>query len=408
MAALVRFTRVSSCVAASAATLAVGLAATPVHDIARLHGNWNCSGIAPGSVATERYTRGRDGAIILENDEQTAKGALGTVVETFVFVRALRTWHLDVPANDDFEGMSLTANPPSGGRWTFTGTRSVHSKAVRIRIIYAFLGDGFRRTLQRNVRSGWQDDTSYFCLPDARGRAAFVRKPSGENLDRGVRAAQHHQATAHMQASVPSLISTPIPTPIPTPNATPTPRPTRNPIPEPTLVPMPKATSEPTLQPTPEPTPTSVPSPTALRTFVGVTAPVHVSRDRAFSLIGHWECLSTAGLPHKLTYTRAGNVVRSRTELVTARKPLTIAQTYTFDPKTTRWTTPIQDHAYSGVATPWLARTWVFDGTVLSGPRRTPERVVYTTLGANAFRHESERRFGEAWKTFQSETCRRS
>ena len=408
MAALGRFTRVSSCVAASAATLAVGLAATPVHDIAKLHGNWNCSGIAPGSVATERYTRGRNGAIILENDEQTAKGALGAVVETFVFDRALRTWHLDVPANDDFEGMALTANPPSGGRWTFTGTRSVHSKSVRIRIIYAFLGDGFRRTLQRNVRSGWQDDTSYFCLPDARGRTVFVRKPSGENLDRGVRAAQHHLATAQMQASVPSLTPTPMPTLIPTPNPTPTPRPTRKPMPEPTLIPTPNATSEPTLQPTPEPTPTSVPSPTALPTFLGVTAPIHGSRDRAFSLIGHWGCLSTAGLPNKLTFTRAGDVVRLRTEFVTGRKPLTIAQSFAFDPKTKRWTTLIQDNASTGVATPWLDRTWVFDETVLRGPRRVPERMVYTTLGANAFRHEYQRRFGEAWNTFQSETCRRS
>ena len=325
MAALVRLARVGACVAAIATTLVAGRAAAPANDVARLNGTWNCSGVAPGSVATERYARGRDGSIVLENDVQTSTGSLGTVVETFVFNRAERRWHLDAPSGDDFDGMALTANSPTGRTWTFTGTQSIRGHAMRVRIIYTFAGDGFRRTYQREAGSGWQDDTSYFCLPLENGTAALVRKPSGEDLDR-----------------------------------------------------------------------------VALATY-----PTD-ARDRAFSLVGRWICTGTAGPPSTLTYTRAGDIVKLRTELVIAKKPLNIDETYAFDPATARWTTLTQGNAYRGVAAAWLANTWIFDGTVPSGDRRAPVRMVYTTLGADTFRREYQRPDGDVWKAFHGETCRRT
>ena len=101
-------------------------------------------------------------------------------------------------------------------------------------------------------------------------------------------------------------------------------------------------------------------------------------------------------------------LVKLRTELVIAKKPLNIDETSSFDPATARWTTLTQGNAYRGVATPWLANTWIFDGTVPRGDRRAPVRMVDATLGANAFRREHQRPDGDVWKTLQSETCRRT
>jgi len=104
----------------------------------------------------------------------------------------------------------------------------------------------------------------------------------------------------------------------------------------------------------------------------------------------------------------SGDIVKLRTELVIAKKPLNIDETYPFDSATARWTTLTQGNAYRGVATPWLANTWIFDGTLPSGDRRAPVRMADATLGANAFRREYQRPDGDVWKTFQSETCRRT
>ena len=161
MTALGTFTRIGSCGAAIVATLAIALAASPSNHIARLRGTWNCSGLTPGSVATERYTR-RNHSFVLET---TCKPRSERSVPWSRPLRSIAR----TP-----QGMALTAAPPGGPTSTFTVSETIHGRAIRIRIVYAFARDGFRRTQQREAGSGWHLD----------GAGAGLRRPSGEDLGR--------------------------------------------------------------------------------------------------------------------------------------------------------------------------------------------------------------------------------
>lgn len=133
------------------------------------------------------------------------------------------------------------------------------------------------------------------------------------------------------------------------------------------------------------------------------------ARDRALSLVGgSWSCSTGTGQPAKHVYTRAADgTIKLHSELVIAKKVFGIDEVYRFDKSKREWDTLTQGNAYAGVAPPWQGTDWVFVGTVPHGNSRVPVRMVYGSLGSNAFEREFQRSENGDWKTFTSETCRR-
>ena len=205
------------------------------------------------------------------------------------------------------------------------------------------------------------------------------------------------------------------------PTSPPTLAPTETPIAEPSVE---SATDLPTATPTSADTVSaapiaarpkiSKPSPHAtrrapIRVALGqrTSPPARTMRDRALSLAGVWNCSESSGPPSKLTFTRKGNALELRNELLIAKKLFTVDETYKFDPASKTWQTSTQGNAYAGVASPWLGTTWTFDGSVPHGTSRAPVRMVYQSLGARTFRRAYERPENGGWTTFHAETCHR-
>lgn len=99
---------------------------------------------------------------------------------------------------------------------------------------------------------------------------------------------------------------------------------------------------------------------------------------------------------------------------------------YRLDPATGVWTWTAEQPSMPafherGTAGPWTTQTWIFDGTLsivpssrsldsLAEPAPTTKegvRMVYTSLGDDAFRREFERYQNGAWITRSATTCKR-
>jgi len=184
-------------------------------------------------------------------------------------------------------------------------------------------------------------------------------------------------------------------------------------------IPLTVATATPTHAPviaqrrTPTPRPAPAPAPAATAKHVALkegTAPVSAAaRDRALSLIGgSWSCATGSGHTAKHVYTKSGDgSIKLHNELVIANKVFAIDEVYRFDMVKDQWYTVTQGDAYSGTAPPWRQTDWVFVGSVPHGKSRVPVRMVYGSLGPNAFERAFQRDDSGSWKTFTTETCRR-
>jgi len=199
-----------------------------------------------------------------------------------------------------------------------------------------------------------------------------------------------------LAAATPIATATPAPVAAPPPPPAPAPTEAATPTPVPIVVPpLPVATS-------PRPTPRA--STRVALAERHPTAPP-TGPDRALALAGVWDCSESSGAPSKLTYTRKGNSLKLRNELVIAHKLFTVDELYKYDPSEEQWRTSTQGNAYAGVAPKWVEGVWTFEGTVPRGNARTSVRMIYTSLGTNAFRREYQRSENGDWKTFHAQTC---
>ncbi|GAC1501258.1 MAG: hypothetical protein NVS2B8_20340 [Vulcanimicrobiaceae bacterium] len=108
-----------------------------------------------------------------------------------------------------------------------------------------------------------------------------------------------------------------------------------------------------------------------------------------------------------MTFARKGSTLELRNDLVIAHKVFAVNETYRYDAGSSQWRTATQGNAYTGVAPTWTQDEWTFEGSVPKGNARAKVRMVYTYLGANAFRREYQRSENDAWTTFHSQTCHR-
>jgi hypothetical protein len=81
----------------------------------------------------------------------------------------------------------------------------------------------------------------------------------------------------------------------------------------------------------------------------------------------------------------------------------TIIQRFRFDAPRQRWSTYVEGGDFSARGAPWHGRYWVFEG-VWRGVGAAA-RLIYTSLGPNAFRRDFQVRGGDQWKTSTGETC---
>jgi hypothetical protein len=149
--------------------------------------------------------------------------------------------------------------------------------------------------------------------------------------------------------------------------------------------------------------------------------------DRTAGLIGTWQCESFRHSNGTWTFVRNGdgsialnNKFRTDTGLSGE-----FAETYSFDPQSGlwNWASTQQDRPgglqEDGKAKPWTAETWTFDGRLRitessSGsiqPARTIARnirMVYTTLGPDAFRRDMETFSDGRWVSSSASTCKRA
>lgn len=344
------------------------------------------------------------------------------------------------------------------------------SRPVRI-VYTLVGGDEFRREHQRQQDGAWQNDGQYVCRRANAATVAQLRLSSAAptRLD-STSPPPRRIATAVTPQPTPVPTSTPAPRPPATPRPTPrpTPEPTALPTPRPTPEPTPLPTPRPTATPRATPAP-RLASPTAPASPAGAAAPAnglpiastlataapariaapvlpqriaapvlaqrqprtpaplaaatakHVAlvqhapvatapvRDRAFSLVGGaWSCATKSGDPAKHVYTRnADGSIKLHNELLIAKKVFAIDETYRFDKSKGQWSTVTQGNAYVGVASPWKQTNWTFVGSVPHENSRLPVRMIYGSLGANAFEREFQRYEDGDWKSFTSETCRR-
>ncbi len=150
--------------------------------------------------------------------------------------------------------------------------------------------------------------------------------------------------------------------------------------------------------------------------------------DRAATLVGTWSCES---IQHSLaTETFARNAVDTITMKNTFRTATGLSgewdETYRYDAKSGQWRwTSTQagrpELQETGSGPRWTGDKWTIEGqmilsqpsaegSVTTQPRPfvTSIRSVYTSLGADAFRHDIERFQNGMWVTGSASTCKRA
>jgi hypothetical protein len=165
-----------------------------------------------------------------------------------------------------------------------------------------------------------------------------------------------------------------------------------------------------------------------LTLLAGATAPLAAQPDRAYTLIGTWSCTSSESTG-TITYLRDadGSIsmknVFALTNATWARGEFD--EQYRFDPATAVWTWTAEQPQLAafqerGTAGPWTTQSWIFDGTLrvagsrtldsIAAPTQTTTqavRMVYTSLGDNAFRRDFEFYQKGLWAIRSSGTCKR-
>jgi len=123
-----------------------------------------------------------------------------------------------------------------------------------------------------------------------------------------------------------------------------------------------------------------------------------------FGLIGAWSCDTFENWHGEQRYVANGS---ERIVLFNALQApngkVIIVQRFRLDDLKQRWSTYVEGGDFSAQGGPWLGRNWIFDG-VWRGVEGAA-RLVYTSLGPNAFRRDFQVRDGKRWHTSTGETC---
>ena len=455
-----------TCATPSSSATATPATTTPAaSELARLFGSWTCEGFAAGSSSVETYARHADGSVTLTNRVHTSVGSEGIIVETFVFDPTRGTWTLSAPPNPLFGGLKLSGARWSGDRWVLTGTEVVQNVPRPVRIVYTSLGNGaFRREHQAPSGSAWVNDGEFVCERSGASAAPLAAVPVPLNTPRPAATRAAVSSTTVVRPSLappttPAALSPPLrvaagrlapPSAEPLVTAAPhailpsrAPRailPSATPLAIlPTTAPpgvvspsvAPSSAGPPSLAPTTltrstvaprnvaPPSPSPSPSPVATRAPAKIAARppsrtasprIPAASDRAFALVGPtWSCESVGGEPSKHRYTRSGaDGITLHDDVRVAQHTYAIVETYRFDAARRLWTTAVQGGGYTGTASPWLHNKWIFDGIETERGRRSPVRMIYTTLGDQAFRRDFQLAGAGETQTFVSETCTRS
>jgi hypothetical protein len=130
-------------------------------------------------------------------------------------------------------------------------------------------------------------------------------------------------------------------------------------------------------------------------------------RDKAFDLLGQWNCETFVNWHGRQIYAAAGpDRIRLHNEL---RSPsggtYEIVQLFRFDSERSRWTTYVEGGDFRAAGGVWAGDRWT-----LSGKWRGvagPARLTYTALGHERFRREFQAQRSGDWHTFAAETCSR-
>jgi hypothetical protein len=143
------------------------------------------------------------------------------------------------------------------------------------------------------------------------------------------------------------------------------------------------------------------------------------SVDRAYSLIGLWNCQSSVGFAGTRSFARdsSGSINMRYNFRLPSGDSTVVIEAYRFTASPSHWTATAGDSDYFGPmqveAPPWSADEWTFegwqdrhvrDGTTL----RDKIRVIYSGLETNTFSRRQQVLIDDAWRTYTQETCKRS
>jgi len=143
--------------------------------------------------------------------------------------------------------------------------------------------------------------------------------------------------------------------------------------------------------------------------------PAH-DTDHAYQLLGGWACESDAHSRALWTFTRnADGAIALKNEY---RTPVgafgEFDETYRFDATTNRWkwaaSDPNDSHIHDdGVAGPWTAQDWIFEGTMDAEGRggKRDLRMVFHRHSDSTYEREMQVRRGGGWSTISSSACKR-
>ncbi len=131
--------------------------------------------------------------------------------------------------------------------------------------------------------------------------------------------------------------------------------------------------------------------------------------DRAFSLAGDtWQCETEKNSNLATTFSQSPNALDARTVLLPQDPHLpTIAERYTFDESSGKWSAVVADGAFTGSAGVWSGDVWTFLGSTIVGRYRFPGKMIFTYLDDNAFRRDFELESKGSWQIYSVETCSR-
>jgi len=131
-------------------------------------------------------------------------------------------------------------------------------------------------------------------------------------------------------------------------------------------------------------------------------------------LQGTWDCRGPVlGSTSREVYARGGpNTIALRNAVHTARGLSGIVdETFGYDPATATWELSAPMNRFFDVmqlgAQDWRTAQWVFTGTQTVQNVARPVRIVYTSLGPDAYRREHQSLVGSGWQGDGAFACRR-
>jgi hypothetical protein len=213
------------------------------------------------------------------------------------------------------------------------------------------------------------------------------------------------------------LIDTPPPSPTPD-LASPSPSVSLTPTPLPTTTPYVRRyfNGRPIDTPPPSPTgsesPSTVPSPRPTTLATPRREPI-APLLRTDGLLGNWACTTFGGTTLTHEFSRADDAVSlyvTTTIVLPNGKTAKLHEVYAHNPNTHVWTAVLAGGLIYAKGTDWTGGDpWMLVGQSRENGTPTRFRMVFTDLGADAFRRDFQRPDGaSAWTTYAGETCRRT